>query len=92
MTMVLKRLAVLRTVPVQLFALPPLHHHIWTRFPGSVGVFHCCDHACLWCAVCPGCLDSIEVALQVRDALPGLVLYWCPQHSARVEVEDALSA
>jgi hypothetical protein len=92
MATVLKRLAVLRKVPPQHFELPPLHMHVWTRFPGSVGIFHCCDHSCLWCAVCPGCLGSIEVALQVRDSLPGLVLCWCSQHSSRVEVEDALSA
>jgi hypothetical protein len=92
MSTVLKRLEVLRTVPPQLFELPPLHLHVWTRFPDSVGFFHCCDHTCLWCAVCPGCLGSIEVALWVREALPGLVLYWCPRHSSRVEVEDALSA
>ncbi len=89
---VLQRLRVLHTVPAALLVLPSLHYHVWTRFPGSVGVFHCGDRACLWCAVCPGCLGSLDVALCLADGLPGVVLFWCAQHRTCVEVDDELSA
>ncbi len=89
---VLERLAVLRTVPAALLVLPVLHAHVWTRFAGSVGVFHCGDPACLWCAVCPGCFGGLDVALHLADGLPGMVLFWCAQHGTYVEGDDELSA
>ena len=58
------------------------HVHQWRRLPDSVGLFACCDRRCLWCAVCPGCLGSLDVALLVRDGIEGMALYWCPVHAA----------
>ena len=58
------------------------HRHSWRRLPDSVGLFSCTDRRCLWCAVCPGCLGSLDVALLVRDGIEGMALYWCPVHAA----------
>ena len=54
------------------------HMHEWRRLLDSVGLFACRDRRCLWCAVCPGCLGSLDVALLVRDGIEGIALYWCP--------------
>ena len=56
------------------------HRHSWQRLPNSVGLFSCRDRRCLWCAVCPGCLGSLDVALLVRDGIEGMALYWCAVH------------
>jgi hypothetical protein len=56
------------------------HLHAWQRLPDAVGLFDCRDRECLWYAVCPGCIRSLEVALRVRDDVVGLALYWCPVH------------
>jgi len=56
------------------------HQHSWRRLPDSVGLFSCADRRCLWCAVCPGCLGSLDVALLVRDGIEGMALYWCAVH------------
>ena len=53
------------------------HVHQWRRLPDSVGLFACRDRRCLWCAVCPGCLGSLDVALLARDGIEGMALYWC---------------
>ena len=53
------------------------HRHSWQRLPDSVGLFFCTDRRCLWCAVCPGCLGSLDIALLVRDGIEGMALYWC---------------
>ena len=54
--------------------------HAWQRLPDAVGLFACRDRGCLWYAVCPCCLGSLDVALRVRDGVVGLALYWCPTH------------
>lgn len=54
--------------------------HEWCKLPDSVGLFACRDRGCLWYAVCPGCLGSLDVALRVRDGVVGMALYWCPAH------------
>ena len=56
------------------------HWHCWRRLPDSVGLFSCRDRCCLWCAVCPGCLGSLDVALLLRDGIEGMALYWCAAH------------
>ena len=56
------------------------HAHDWQRLPDSVGLFCCMATCCQWCAVCPGCLGSLDVALRVRDGVVGMALYWCPVH------------
>lgn len=56
------------------------HRHEWRKLPDSVGLFTCADRRCLWCAVCPGCLGSLDVAIRARDGVVGLALYWCPAH------------
>ena len=56
------------------------HCHRWEKLPDSVGLFACRDRDCLWYAVCPSCLGSLDVALQVRDGVEGMALYWCPAH------------
>jgi hypothetical protein len=56
------------------------HYHQWDRLPDSVGLFACRERGCLWYAVCPGCLGSLEVTLGVCDGVEGLSLYWCPCH------------
>jgi len=56
------------------------HLHRWRKLPDSVGLFTCTDRGCLWCAVCPACLGSLDVALRARDSVVGLALYWCPAH------------
>ncbi len=62
---------------------PRPHVHRWLRVSGSVGLYHCTNgHECTDCAVCPGCLDSIDVAVNAPYA--GLVRYWCPRHASSV--------
>ena len=56
------------------------HSHEWRKLPDTVGLFSCVERGCLWCAVCPGCLGSLDVALRARDGVVGLALYWCPAH------------
>ncbi len=56
------------------------HLHAWRRLPDAVGLFACRERTCLWYAVCPACLGSLDVALRVRDGVVGLALYWCPAH------------
>lgn len=56
------------------------HLHAWQRLPDAVGVFACRERGCVWYAVCPACLGSLDVALRVRDGVFGLALYWCPAH------------
>ena len=56
------------------------HEHEWGRVPETVGLFRCGDDACLWYAVCPGCLNSLDVAIRARAGIPGMALYWCPMH------------
>ena len=63
------------------------HHHRWQKQPDSVGLFTCTDRRCLWCAVCPGCLGSLDVALRARDGVVGLALYWCPAHQGGGEYD-----
>ena len=54
--------------------------HAWRKLPDSVGLFACRDRGCLWYAVCPVCLGSLDVALRVRDGVVGhgAVLVSCP--------------
>ena len=56
------------------------HEHEWRKLPDTVGLFSCVERGCLWCAVCPGCLGSLDIALRARDGVVGLALYWCPAH------------
>ena len=56
------------------------HTHEWRKLPDSVGLFCCADRRCLWCAVCPACLGSLDVAIRARDGVERLALYWCPAH------------
>jgi hypothetical protein len=56
------------------------HSHEWRKLPDAVGLFCCTDRRCLWCAVCPGCLGSLDVAIRARDGVVGMALYWCPAH------------
>ncbi|MHB8600167.1 MAG: hypothetical protein ACYDER_25575 [Ktedonobacteraceae bacterium] len=56
------------------------HGHEWVRDAGMIGLFHCADLSCDGHAVCPGCLNSIDVALHAPAA--GLVVYWCVLHVA----------
>ena len=56
------------------------HQHQWVRLPDTVGLFACTHPACLWVAVCPGCLHSLDVALRARAGIAGLALFWCPVH------------
>ena len=56
------------------------HRHEWRKLADSVGLFSCRDRGCLWCAVCPGCLGSLDVAIRARDGVVGMALYWCPAH------------
>ena len=56
------------------------HRHEWRKLPDSVGLFTCTDRRCLWCAVCPACLGSLDVAIRARDGVVGLALYCCPSH------------
>lgn len=58
----------------------PEHEHCWQRLPGSVGLFACLDVYCPWCAVCPCCLGSLDVALLAQRGIEGMALYWCPAH------------
>jgi len=67
------------------------HEHRWERLSNMVGLFGCSDESCVWCAVCPGCLNSLNVALRVREGIPGVALYWCPEHGS-LEADDAISA
>ena len=54
------------------------HAHEWIHDEGMIGLFHCADPSCDGHAVCPGCLNSIDVALHAPAA--GLVVYWCVLH------------
>ena len=65
-----------RSAPVGL----AFHEHDWIRLLRTVGLFVCRDRACLCCAVCPGCLGSLEVAQRLREGITGPLLYWCPVH------------
>jgi hypothetical protein len=56
------------------------HCHRWEKLPDSVGLFACRERECLWYAVCPAYLGSLDVALRVRDGMEGLSLYWCSAH------------
>jgi hypothetical protein len=56
------------------------HTHEWRKLPDAVGLFACADAACQWCAVCPACLGSLDVAIRARDGVAGMALYWCPAH------------
>ena len=56
------------------------HTHSWRKLADSVGLFACRDRGCLWCAVCPSCLGSLDVAIRARDGVVGMALYWCPAH------------
>ena len=56
------------------------HGHEWIHDEGMIGLFHCADVSCDEHAVCPGCLNSIDVALHASAA--GLVVYWCVLHVA----------
>jgi len=60
------------------------HRHVWVRLPGTVGLFVCGEETCLWAAVCPGCLGSLDVALSVQAGIVGMELYWCPFHGGEV--------
>ena len=59
------------------------HMHEWGRLPDALGLFGCRLSSCLGIAVCPGCLNSLDIALQVRDGNSGVTLYWCPLHARR---------
>jgi hypothetical protein len=61
----------------------PEHEHSWRAVAGSVGLFACVEARCPWCAVCPCCLGSFEVALLALRSIEHLTLYWCPLHQAR---------
>jgi len=63
------------------------HRHEWRKLPDSVGLFTCADRTCLWCAICPACLGSLDVALRARDGVFGLALYWCPAHQGGGEYD-----
>jgi hypothetical protein len=63
------------------------HTHEWRRVPDAVGLFFCTDRRCLSCAVCPGCLGSLDVAIRARDGVVGMALYWCPAHQGGGEYE-----
>ena len=56
------------------------HEHGWVRLPGTVGLFVCRDESCLWVAVCPGCLGSLDVALRAEAGIVGMALFWCSFH------------
>jgi hypothetical protein len=62
-------------VPV---ALAFAHGHEWIQDAGMIGLFHCADPCCDGHAVCPGCLNSLDVALHASAA--GLAVYWCVLH------------
>ena len=56
------------------------HAHGWVCLPGTVGLFVCRDESCLWAAVCPGCLGSLDVALRAQVGIVGMALLWCSFH------------
>ena len=62
-------------VPV---ALAFAHGHEWIQDVGMIGLFNCADPSCDGHAVCPGCLNSLTVALHAPAA--GLMVYWCVLH------------
>lgn len=64
------------------------HDHEWVRLPDSVGLFGCAEMTCLCIAVCPACLNSLEVALRAREGIAGVTLYWCLVHRRREGVES----
>lgn len=57
--------------------------HSWVRLPRSVGLFRCLG--CQERAVCPGCLNSLTVALVAADA--DFTVIWCHKHEVPVPVE-----
>jgi hypothetical protein len=56
--------------------------HRWSRLPGAVGLFGCAR--CGDRGVCPGCLNSLQVALVAADA--GFTVLWCADHRGSGEV------
>jgi len=64
--------------------VPAGHEHAWVKLPESLGLYVCRDDACLWCAVCPGCLGSLDVALRVYAGIDGVMAYWCAVHKGMV--------
>ena len=68
--------------------VPDGHQHRWVRFSDALGLFHCRDFSCLWCAVCPGCLRSLQVALLAHQGIAGEALYWCSAHNGGGEHAD----
>jgi hypothetical protein len=66
----------------------PSHAHSWLRRVDSVGLFRCAS--CAGSAVCPGCLNSLDVALLVQrlqaQGISAVQLYWCTRHRDRCEV------
>lgn len=59
--------------------------HVWQRVPDTVG-FSCC-RVCSAFAVCPGCLNSLNVGLRAADA--GLVVIWCAAHDTEGKAGDS---
>ena len=57
------------------------HRHEWVWDTETVGLFFCADRGCAAHAVCPGCLNRIDVALRASAA--GLFVYWCVRHDSR---------
>lgn len=62
----------------------PVCVHRWSRLPGSVGLFQCAR--CAERGVCPGCLNSLNVALVAADA--GFAVIWCEAHTTLGSVPD----
>ncbi|HEX7734467.1 MAG TPA: hypothetical protein VF458_06385 [Ktedonobacteraceae bacterium] len=71
---------------------PAGHQHAWLKRRGSVGLFRCAS--CAASAVCPACLQSLDLALLVQRCVDQDIsrvgLYWCSHH--QVEVADRLQA
>lgn len=69
---------------------PAGHRHAWLKRRGSVGLFRCAS--CPASAVCPACLQSLDLALLVQRCvdqdIARVLLYWCPRH--QVEAADRL--
>lgn len=80
MTTSVDRLAKLASLPASRFHVDVDHVHVWERLADTVGFFQCRSRKCPWCAVCPGCLGSLDVALQVEQGIGGLQLLWCSSH------------
>jgi hypothetical protein len=58
--------------------------HRWVRLPHSIGLFRCAG--CAERAVCPGCLNSLNIALVAADA--GFTVAWCKAHITSGSVSD----